>query len=223
MDSSSSPPVLYLGDDDDDNNNNGNEQNHYFETSMSLSQASSSSTDMNLPRKKRKLSNANVRVNTSIVNWSKRQRNDHYQQRLSQNSINSDVDSELILLDPNEYVIEKPDSHSYRSFDWTIQSEPTLTPTKLTSNPIPKVPRVSMTTPSNVVKRPIEKSNAISVTNSNDKFIQQQRKSVTMPSSPLVPLPLPLPKSTSTFARPNNVQRGRPVKNSRVLNTQPVR
>jgi hypothetical protein len=80
---------------------------------------------------------------------------------------------------------------------------------------------VSMTTPSNVVKRPIEKSNAISVTNSNDKFIQQQRKSVTMPSSPLVPLPLP--KSTSTFARPNNVQRGRPVKNSRVLNTQPVR
>jgi hypothetical protein len=209
MDRSSSPPILYLGDDDDD------EQNHYFQTHMSLSQASSS--EMHLPQKKRKLSNANVCVNTSIVNWSKRQRNDHYQQRLSQNS---DLDSELILLDPNEYVIEEPDSQSYRSFDWTIQSQPPITPTKFTSNPIQKVPRVPIATPSNATKRPIEKPHAISVSNLHDKFIPQQKKSVTIPSAPF--LPLPLPKPTSTFVRPN-VQRGRPIKNSRVPHTQPVR
>jgi len=227
MNGSSSPPVLYLGDDDDDDDN---EQNQYFETNMSVAKASSS-TDMNSPRKKRKLTNANVRVNQSIVNWSKRQRNDHYQQRLSQNFIEPDLDSEPILLDPNEYIIEEPDTQLYRSFDWTIESRPPpplpLIQTKLSSNPIQTISRVSTVTTSNVnnvVKRPVDKPDLISVTNFNDKFIQQKRKPITVPpprhSTAL--LPLPLPKPTSSIVRPN-VLRGRPVKNSRIPNTQSVR
>jgi len=228
MHSSSSPPVLYLEDDDDDDDDN--EQNHYFETNMSLPKASSSN-DMNLSRKKRKLTNTNVRVNPSIVNWSKRQRNDHYQQRLSQNFIDSDLDSEPILLDPNEYIIEEPDSQAYRSFDWTIQSRPPTPPrsliaTKISSNPIQTISRISNVTTSNgshVVKRSIDRTDPIPTPNSNEKFSQQQRKSISIPPSrpSLALLSLPLPKPTSSIIRPN-VQRGRPVKNSRIPNTQSV-
>jgi len=230
MNASPSPPVLYLGDDDDDDNN---EQNQYFETNMSLNRASSS-TDKNLSSQKRKLTNANVRVNPSIVNWSKRQRNDHYQQQLSQNFIDSDLDSEPILLDPDEYIIEEPDSQAYRSFDWTIQPRPPsppppppLIPTKISSNSVQTISRVSTVTTSNVnniVKRSADKPDPISVTNSNDKFIQQQRKSipVPLPRPSLALLSLPLPKPPPSVARPNT-QRGRPVKNSRIPNIQSVR
>jgi hypothetical protein len=232
MNASSSPPVLYLGDDDDDDDDN--EQNQYFETNMSLNRASSS-TDKNLSSQKRKLTNANVRVNPSIVNWSKRQRNDHYQQQLSQNFIDSDLDSEPILLDPDEYIIEEPDSQAYRSFDWTIQPRPPspppppppppLIPTKISSNSVQTISRVSTVTPSNVnniVKRSADKPDPI--TNSNDKFIQQQRKSipVPLPRPSLALLSLPLPKPPPSVVRPNT-QRGRPVKNSRISNIQSVR
>jgi len=239
MNGSSSPPVLYLGDDDDDDDNG---QNQYFERNMSLPKASSS-TDMNSPRKKRKLTNANVRVNQSIVNWSKRQRNDHYQQRLSQNFIEPDLDSEPILLDPNEYIIEEPDTQLYSSFDWTIEPQPPRPPrppppppppliqTKLSSNPIHTISRVATVTNSNVnnvMKRPVDKPDPILVTNLNDKLIQQKRKSIPVPPPPppprpsIAPLPLPLPKPTSSIARPN-AQRGRPAKNSRIPNIQSVR
>lgn len=219
-DSSSSPPILYLVEDDDDD-----EQNNYFETNTSIPQASSSN-QMNLPRKKRKLSNANVRVNPSVINWSKRQRNGHYQERLSQNIIESDLDSEPILLDPNEYIIEEPDAQSYRSFDWTIQPRPSapvpqpppLIPTRISSNSIPTASRVATSNVNNVLKRPIDKPDT------NDKFIQQQRKSISIPPArpSLALLSLPLPKPTSSLPRPNT-QRGRPVKNSRIPTTQSVK
>jgi hypothetical protein len=209
-----SPPVLYLEEDDDDDDN---EQNQYFGTNRSLSVASSSN-DMNVPRKKRKLTNVNVRINPSIVNWSKRQRNGHYQPQLSQNFIDNDPDPEPILLDPDEYIIEEPDTPSFRSFDWTIQ--PTPAPV-LPSSPVKTASRVSTILTSNVnniAKRSLDNSHTIS----NERFIQQQKKTIAIPAPrPSLAL-LPLPKPTSSLSRPN-VQRGRPVKNSRILHTQSVR
>ncbi|CAF1104089.1 unnamed protein product [Rotaria sordida] len=229
MNFSSSPPVLYLGDDDDDNNHN--KQNSYVETNMSLvktSSSSSSSNDMNMSHKKRKLTNTNVRINPSIVNWSKRQRNDHYQQQTSRNFIDTDPDPEPILLDPDEYIIEEPDPPTFCSFDWTIQPPPPpLLPTKISSNhPIQTVSRGSTISNSNmnhIVQRSIDK---LDNTNSNHQFIQQQqqqqRKPIAIPvqqQPSLALVSLPLPKPTTSFFRAN-VQRGRPVKNSRISYTQ---
>ncbi|CAF4282687.1 unnamed protein product [Rotaria sp. Silwood2] len=224
MDSSSSPPVLYLGDDDDDDydDNNYNRQNSYADTNISLTKTSSSN-DMNTSRKKRKITNTNVRINPSIVNWSKRQRNDHYQQQTSRNFIDSDPDPEPILLDPDEYIIEEPDPPAFCSFDWSIQPPPPpLLSTKISSNhPIQTVSRsstVSTSNKNNIVQRSIDKSDS---TNSNNQFIQQQRKPIAIPvQQPSLALSsLPLPKPTTSFFRPN-VQRGRPVKNSRISYTK---
>ncbi|CAF3953011.1 unnamed protein product [Adineta steineri] len=215
MDSPSSPPVLYLGDDDDDDN---------------ISRASSSN-DRRLPRKKRKLTNTNVHINSSVVNWSKRQRNDYYQQQSSQHC--SDSDSEPILIDPDEYIIEEPDTHSFRSFDWTIQNQPPKSPTpppppvlstKISSNPIqrssPRVPNTPLTNVNHVGKRPIEKSHTTSVQNSNDKNIQQSRKPISMPAPrpSLAVLTLPISKPPPPPLSPirSSTRRGRPVKNSRI-------
>jgi hypothetical protein len=219
MVSSFSPPVLYLSDDDDDNE---------IEQHIPHAGSFASVTNDHLPRKKRKFTDTNVRINPSIVNWSKRQRNDHYQQRVSQNFIDSDLDSEPMLLDPNEYIIEEPDSQLYRSFDWTIQSRPSPSiSTKISSNPIQTISRGSNATTSNVnntLKRPIDKPDAISVTNAKEKFIQQQKKAIAMPPArpSLALLSLPLPKPTSSLMR-SNAQRGRPVKNSRIPTTESVR
>ncbi|CAF3603152.1 unnamed protein product [Adineta steineri] len=214
MDSPSSPPVLYLGDDDDDDN---------------ISRASSSN-DRRLPRKKRKLTNTNVHINTSVANWSKRQRNDYYQQQSTQHC--SDSDSEPILIDPDEYIIEEPDTHSFRSFDWTIQNQPPKSPTppppvlstKISSNPIrrlsPRVPNTPLTNVNHVGKRQIEKSHTTSVQNSNDKNIQQSRKPISMPAPrpSLAVLTLPISKPPPPPLSPirSSTRRGRPVKNSRI-------
>jgi hypothetical protein len=221
MDSSSSPPVLYLGDDDDDDNN-------IFKAS--------SSNDMQLPRKKRKLTNANVRINPSIANWSKRQKNDHYQQQSSQNFIDSDPDPEPILLDPDEYIIEEPDPHSFRSFDWTIEARPPSPPPppppplfakRIPSNPIQTPSRVS-TAPTlnvnNVAKRLVDKPDGMSVTHPNNKRIQPQRKPIAVPAPrpSTALLTQPLLKPASSFVR-TNTPRGRPLKNSRTPYLQSVR
>jgi hypothetical protein len=223
MHSSSSPPVLYLGDDDDDEI----EQNQYFETNRSLVTASSSN-DMNISRKKRKLTNENVRINPSIATWSKRQRNDHYQQQISQNFIDNDPDPEPILLDPDEYIIEEPDPQSFRSFDWTIQPTlPPIIPTKIPSSPMKTLSRVSTIPTSNVnniTKRSLDNPKAIPVPIPNDKFIQQQKRTTPIqpPRPSLAHMPLPLPKPASSIVR-QNTQRGRPLKNSRIPHTQSVR
>ncbi|CAF3617558.1 unnamed protein product, partial [Rotaria sp. Silwood1] len=226
MDSSSSPPVLYLGDDDDDDDNNYHRQNSYVETNMSLMKTSSSN-DMNISRKKRKVTNTNVRINPSIVNWSKRQRNDHNQQQTSRNFIDSDPDPEPILLDPDEYIIEEPDPPAFCSFDWTIQPPPPppLLPTKISSNhPIQTISRSSTKSTSNmnnIVQRSIDR---VDDTNANHQFIQQPRKPITIPvqqPSSTALASLPFSKPTTSFFRPN-VQRGRPVKNSRISYTQSI-
>ncbi|CAF0942458.1 unnamed protein product [Rotaria sp. Silwood1] len=224
MDSSSSPPVLYLGDDDDDDDdNNYHRQNSYVETNMSLMKTSSSN-DMNISRKKRKVTNTNVRINPSIVNWSKRQRNDHNQQQTSRNFIDSDLDPEPILLDPDEYIIEEPDPPAFCSFDWTIQPPPPpLLPTKISSNhPIQTISRSSTKSTSNMNNIVQRSNDRVDDTNSNHQFIQQPRKPITIPvqqPSSTALASLPFSKPTTSFFRPN-VQRGRPVKNSRISYTQ---
>ena len=220
MNSSLSPPILYLEDDDEVG------QHQSTETSIPF-RRDPPSTDMNIGRKKRKLSNARVRINPTVVNWPKRHRNSHYQEQSSQNCILPDCDPEPIILDPDEYIIEDPDSHAFRSFDWTIQPQSTTSlTTKIPSNSIQAIPRISNTSTSNinnVTQCHINKPDRISATNSNNRSIQHQRElrvaSGRQPSSIL--LPLPVPRLTSSTARPN-VLRGRPVKDSRASYTQSV-
>ncbi|CAF1667278.1 unnamed protein product [Rotaria magnacalcarata] len=236
MDSPSSPLVLYLGDDDDDNDNNYNyhRQNSYVETNMSLSKVSSSS-NMNNRRKKRKLTNTDVRVDPSVANWSKRQRNDHcQQQQSSRNFIDADSDPEPILLDPDEYIIEEPDPPQFCSFDWTIEQQPQpkpQTPIQSRRRPLPpllpshsiQATRISTTansTMNNSVQRSFAKPDSVPITNSANHFVQPPRKTIatpiTKPSQTFSSLSLPKP--ATSFCRPN-VQRGRPVKNSRISYT----
>ena len=223
MNSPSSPPVLYVEDDDDDDN----EQNQHFGTNTSFPTALSSN-DMNSSRNKRKLTHGNVRINPSVVNWSKRQRNDHYQQATTQHLIDNDTDLEPILLDPDEYIIEEPDTQSFCSFDWTIQpTPPPIIPTRIPSSPMQTTSRVSTKPTSNgnnSTKRSLDNPKVIPVSTPNNKSFQQQSKPAAIPASrpSLAPLSLPLPKPTSSLVRPN-VQRGRPLKNSRIPHTQSVR
>ncbi|UJR31027.1 hypothetical protein I4U23_018536 [Adineta vaga] len=230
---SSSPPVLYLDDDDDDDDDDDGVDHIY---------RASSSNDMRLPRKKRKLTNTNVQINPSVVNWSKRQRNDHFHRQPSQNMIDAEFDPEPVLLDPEEYIIEEPDTHSFCSFDWTIQTRPPLPPppppppppllsTRIRSSPIQTTAHVSSVPPLNVnyaTKRYVDKPDRIPNINSHERIIQQPRKPSIVPASASTPptprpslsvLTLPLPKPTSSIARPNT-RRGRPLKNSRVLHTK---
>jgi len=104
MNRSLSPPILIIDDDDDDGD-------HIYERRP----ISSSFSEMTLPCKKRQLSNTNYSMNSSVVNHSKRQR--------------TFVDSDAILLDPNDYVVETPESNAFRSFDWTIQPSKSMIPT----------------------------------------------------------------------------------------------
>ncbi|CAF1217471.1 unnamed protein product [Rotaria magnacalcarata] len=221
MDSPSSPLVLYLGDDDDDNDNN---YNYHRQNS-----------NMNNRRKKRKLTNTDVRVDPSVANWSKRQRNDHcQQQQSSRNFIDADSDPEPILLDPDEYIIEEPDPPQFCSFDWTIEQQPQpkpQTPIQSRRRPLPpllpshsiQATRISTTansTMNNSVQRSFAKPDSVPITNSANHFVQPPRKTIatpiTKPSQTFSSLSLPKP--ATSFCRPN-VQRGRPVKNSRISYT----
>lgn len=234
MNSSSSPPVLYLEDDGDDDGN------QIYQTSLS--------NDLRLPRKKRKLTNANVQINPSVFNWPKRQRNDDFHRQSSQTTMDSELDPEPILLDPDEYIIEEPDTtHSFCSFDWTIQPRtppppllppppiPSL-PARMYSSPIQKPSRIPSTPSMNVsfaTKRHPDKLDPMpSNNNSHDRHVQQSRNPISVPVPSATPphasrssmpvLPLPLPRPTASFAQPNT-RRGRPIKNSRVSYPQDVR
>ncbi|CAF1004895.1 unnamed protein product [Adineta ricciae] len=227
MNSSSSPPVLYLEDD------GGDDDNQIYQTSLL--------NDLRLPRKKRKLTNANVQINSSDFNLPKRQRNDDFHRQSSQTTMDSELDAEPILLDPDEYIIEEPDTaHSFCSFDWTIQPRtpppPLLPPPSLPSLPA-RMYSSSIQTPSRLSSKP--SMNATYATkrhpdkldrmpnnnNSHDRHVQQSRNPISMSVPPATPphtsrssvavLPLPLPKPTASFAQPNT-RRGRPTKNSRV-------
>ena len=168
---SSSPPLLYLTDDDDDDN----------EIEHNISYENSLSTVYNdiFPHKKRKFTNTNVRVNPSIVNWSKRQRNDdYYQPQTAQNFVNYEPDGEII--NPNKYIHRGQNYHSFHAFDWSTDVQ---TPAGIYPNPIQTTSRVSFVPPSsimNAAKRHLDRSDAISLnpmTHQNDRYIQQpQRK-----------------------------------------------
>ena len=231
MNSSSSPPVLYLEDD------GGDDDNQIYRTSLL--------NDLRLPRKKRKLTDANAQINSSVFNWPKRQRNDDFHRQSSQTTMDSEPDPEPILLDPDEYIIEEPDTaHSFCSFDWTIQ--PRTPPPPLPPPPrLPSLPNrmysSSIQTPSRIssmnaiyaTKRHPDKLDRVSSnTNSHDRHVQQIRNPISVPVPPATPphtsrssmvvLPLPPPKPTASFAQPNT-RRGRPTKNSRVPFPQDVR
>jgi hypothetical protein len=174
MGSSSSPPLLYLTDDDDDDNET--EQN------ISYGNSFSAMINDNLPRKKRKLTNTNVHINPSIVNWSKRQRNDHYHQPhpTPQNLINHDRD--IIVINPNEYHFEEQDPHSFLAFDWSSDAR---TSTRIHQHPFhtaSRMPIVPLLPPPsnvmNVVKHHLDHSDAIPLipsTRQHDRYAQQSQ------------------------------------------------
>jgi len=209
-----SPPVLYLTDDDDDNET---EQNISYGSSLS------SINNNNLPRKKRKLTNTNVRVNPSVVNWSKRQRNDHYQpQQITHNSIQ--YEPEPMVIDISEYNFGNQQSHSFHAFDWTTEQQTSPTP-RIYSNPIQTTSRVSIVprpNVMNVVKHHLDQQDTIPLmplTHQNDIYVQHaQRKSrnisISATSPPPPPLPLPLPTPTSSFIRPQTqrIQSGKTIR-----------
>jgi hypothetical protein len=216
-----SPPVLYLTDDDDDN-----------ETEQNLPYASSftSVINDNLPRKKRKYTNADVRINPSLVNWSKRQRNDYY--RPPQPTHNSHHhEPETVIISRDKYNLPNQESHSFHAFDWTTEPR---TSTRIYSNPIQPTTRVSIAPPPpppnvmNVVKHHLDHSDTvplIPITHQNDRYLQYpHRKSTNVLISatpPPAPLPLPLPTPTSSLVRPQ-AQRIQPGKNTRIPYTHAV-
>ncbi|CAF0939973.1 unnamed protein product [Didymodactylos carnosus] len=75
-------------------------------------------------KKKRKLEKSGVRINPSIVDWSKKNRNRTKEHpKPSTQSFVSNTVNELVL-DPNEYIFEaatSPPVNSYEAFDWTKQ------------------------------------------------------------------------------------------------------
>ncbi len=214
MVSSFSPPLLDLTDDDDDD--------HEIEQNIHYGSSLTPITNENLPRKKRKLTNTNVCINPSIINWSKRQRNDHYQyQPITHNSIHHQPGT--IDINPDDYSFGDQQSHSFHAFDWTTDLR---APPRIYSNPIQTASRVSMVPPlppnaMNVVKHHLDQSDTvplISLPPQNDRYMQHsQRKSsnIPIPTIPPQALPLPLPTPTSSLIRPH-AQRLPPGKNIRI-------
>ncbi|CAF1213810.1 unnamed protein product [Rotaria sordida] len=231
MESPFSPPILYLTDDDDDTQINLN---------MSYGNSYKTTINENLPHKKRKITNKNVHINPSTINWSKRQRNDNHhhhqqqqqQQRITKTFINQEP--ETIIIDPDESIQEHHESHSFFAFDWTTE---TPSSTRTYVHPIQTLSRTSiqpLATAINVTKHHLDPSDTVPLIpriHQNDRYIQHaQRKTTNIPissnSSP--PLPLPLPTSTSAFTRPSaqRVQSGKilrvPYSHSVNIPSQPV-
>lgn len=224
MDRSSSPIVLYLGDDDDDDDNNNNEQNSYFGIHQIIPRVSSS-IEINSGHKKRKLPTSNSHPHTTVDNLFKRQRNDHLQHEPSSTTNDVDLDSELILLDPNDYIIEESDSQPFCSFDWTIQPQPISSPlvsTRVNTNAMTTRSRTSIVNENNTMKRSMDQSNTMPRTNPKERFGQPLlTKSNAMLPPPPRPI-LPSSKPTVSCAR-STTQRGRPAKYSRIASVQSVR
>ena len=198
--SSFSPPILCLTDDEDDNTT---------ELTVPYTNSYASVANDSLPRKKRRLPETDTRISSSIINWSKRQRNDHYARESTHyNSILDKPDT--IRFNSDAYHYTEPESHSFHAFDWT--SETQLAP-KNYSNSIPMTPRISLipppTTVMNVVKHHLDHSDPlpiISLPHQDDRYVQQHSHTQSMnfpPSrSPSIPISLPLPSPTSSLIRP---------------------
>lgn len=238
-----SPPVLYLSDDDDDDHHQVTEHNIPFTSSLTFM------NNDNLPRKKRKLIDNNVEINPSVINWSKRQRNDpHYQYQQPTNHSMHHM-SEPFLINQDDYNIRDQQSHSFQAFDWT--AEPRID-RRIYSNPIRTPPRLAIIPPSlqqqpppphppppsnvmNVVKHHLDHSDTMPMmplSHQTDRYMQRsQRKSIhmsippvsqpTSSSSSSSSLPLPLPSPTSSIVRPQ-AQRIQPGKTNRISYTHSV-
>lgn len=145
MDFRSSPSVFYIDDDHDD------DRQEYFDGSRNFSHQMSTSYEMiSRAEKKRKLTNQH-QPNTMLVpqgQGPKRPRNHPFDQgRLERShSIQSGTESEPILLDPEEYVIEQPETpHSFHAFDWTLDQR--RLPTTINSGPPRTVPLIPLLPP----------------------------------------------------------------------------
>lgn len=226
-----SPPVLYLTDDDDEDNNNHHHQRTDFDghNSYQTSYAHSSMDYRNAAGKKRTLPDGNVRVNPSVVNWTKRPRNDHYQSQIvRQDPIARQ--SEIFSYDQRSYNPIDDESHSFRAFDW---SNDTHTSTRVYSNPISSTAQMSISQPTNVMNvikqhlNHLDSPPSYSQSHKTHRYHQHSlQKNINFPitstarsSSPSAtaqsPLPLPLPTPTSSFNR-SHPQRIHPEKNLRM-------
>lgn len=214
MDYPPSPPVLYLEDDND------HEQGQYPGMSRSFIPCVTSTEVVHRVQKKRKLTNPNLMTNPSTVQWPKRNRIDPFDQRLAAYSHEPGSEPEPIILDPDDYVIEEPDTHSFRAFDWTIEPRRISIPVR----PKPIFPGTT------IVDAPMSLANTVHhatdraervfrspMNNTTGNGRLPQRKLFNGPATqpPASPLPLPLPTPTTLLVRPAT-KRGRPLKASRI-------
>jgi len=247
MDFRSSPSVFYIDEDRDD------DHRQYFDGSRNFSHQMSTSYEMiSRAEKKRKLTNQH-QPNPMLVphgqQGPKRPRNHPFDQgRLERShSIQSGTEFEPILLDPEEYIIEQPEtSHSFHAFDWTIDQRRAPTtinpvhprkaaPAPLLPPPVLPMQNLNMidlrTTP-NLSRNSIDRnelrrrSSPMEQPLSQQQQQQQQRRLLPIPAGlpPTAAMPLPLPKPTATLPR-TPAKRGRPSKIGRTprsLETSPT-
>lgn len=201
MVSSFSPPIVYLTDDEDDNP---------VEFNAPYTSSYASVANDSLPRKKRRLPETDTGISSTIINWSKRQRNDHYSREREPLHYNSAFEKpDSIRFNYDRYHYPEPETHSFHAFDWTTDSQ---TSTKTYSNSIQTTPRISIasapSTVMNVVKHHLDHSDTLPIlplSHQDDRYAQHSHaQSVNFPSSrsPSVPISLPLPTPTSSIVRP---------------------
>ncbi|CAF0870042.1 unnamed protein product [Adineta ricciae] len=208
MESPYSPPIVCLTDDDEDNE---------LETHVSTFNSEPFIYEHNHLHRKRKLSDSNARVNSSIVNWSKRPRYDPYHQiNLPYNA--PKYESATGTLHSNDYLYSGPESNSFSAFDWSSETQPTVS--RAYSNFIHTPSRPSYgspppITPMHVTKHILDHSDSTSiipVIHQQDAYVHPfSRKFKNTLLSSRSPPPLPLPLPTSTVIRPT-AQRIRPGK-----------
>ena len=226
-----SPSAFYIGDDHDD------DHVQYFNGPRAFHHPASTSYEMlHRAEKKRKLTNHHHLASAMPIvhgNGPKRPRNQLFDQgRIDgPRGTQSGTEFEPILLDPEDYVIEEPETHSFHAFDWTLDQRrvaamnhsvtvrkpphvPLLVPP---SPPPPVIPTISMIdTPTNVNLRQnsIDRSEIRRRSSPMEPPLpQQQRRILPIPASMSSsgPLPLPLPKPTAALPR-TPAKRGRPAK-----------
>ncbi|CAF0904277.1 unnamed protein product [Adineta ricciae] len=220
MESPYSPPIVCLTDDDDDNE---------LETHVSTFNSEPFIYEYNHFHRKRKLSDANVRVNSSIVNWSKRPRYDPYHQiNPPYNATN--YESASGTLHSNDYLYSGPESHSFSAFDWSSGTQSTAsraytnfihTPSRPSYESPPPI------TPIHVTKHILDHSDSTSllpVIHQQDGYAHPfPRRFKSTPLSCRSPPPLPLPLPTSTVIRPTaqRIQPGKAILTSYLHHRSP--
>ena len=200
MESPYSPPIVCLTDDDDDNE---------FETHVSTFNSEPFIYERNHLHRKRRLSDANVRVDSSIVSWSKRTRYDPYHQvNLPYNVTNYESGSGT--LHSNDYLYSGPESHSFSTFDWSSEMHSTVSRSYSNFIHTPSRPSYGSPPPSTSVhmtkKHILDHSDPtllIPVIHQQDAYVHPfPRKLKSTPLSSRSPPPLPLPLPTPTIIRP---------------------